>query len=1310
MVQETLQKLISLLDSVACKDRYFLQQEVNKLSALARNKKDVTAGLEKLITRFDQSIGWVQQRIQNRPAITIDPDLPIGQKSREIADLVAQHQVVVLAGETGSGKTTQLPKICLQLGRGQKGLIGHTQPRRLAARAVASRIAEEMQVPLGGLVGFQVRFQDQIQDSTQVKVMTDGILLAEIQKDRYLNKYDTIIIDEAHERSLNIDFLLGYIKRLLPRRPDLKLIITSATIDLERFSKHFDNAPIIEVSGRTYPVHMVYRPLGSEEEDDQDFSYRQDLSQAIVTATEEILELERTGQTPGKGGDILVFLPGEREIREAANALRKSSIPHLEVLPLYARLSAAEQQRIFSSHSGRRIVLSTNVAETSLTVPGIGYVIDPGLARISRYSYRSKVQRLPIEKISQASANQRAGRCGRVSEGMCIRLYSEEDFNNRPAFTDAEIMRTNLASVILQMLYLRLGEIEKFPFVDMPDSRFVKDGYTLLNELGAVTVNGQLSKLGLKLARLPLDPRLARMLLEAHQQKSLREVLIIVSAMAIQDPRERPQEKQQQAQQKHAQDADKDSDFLSLINLWNRYEQQRLELSQNQLRKYCEQNFLHYLRMREWRDTHRQLHLACKELGLVENESEAGYQQIHGALLSGLLSQIAAWKEERQYTAARGRACMIHPGSSVSKKRPKWIMAGELVETSQLFARMVARIEPEWIEPLARSLVKKQYFEPHWEQKRAQVIAQEQVSLYGLIIIGKRRVHYGAVDPVVSREIFIRSALVENHYQTRAAFYAHNGKLIDEILQMEAKSRRHEYLVDDQVLFEFYDQHIPEGIVNGSGFEHWLKQKGNDRLLYLTRETLLRKDGTQLGPDQFPEVMDLGGIYVPVNYEFKLGSEADGVSIRLPVEAINQVSAARIQWLVPGMLREKCIALVKALPKSLRKNFVPVPDFIDAALPNLVFGDGDLCDALAHQLLRMTGVKIPRDQWDTENIESHLKLNIQVINQHGKIIRQGRNLEELRSIATELPISPSASQKRAVEKHYFTDFPDRPLAREELVKRGGIQVKVFPALQYSEKGVALEMFNGGDYAECQHELALIQLLRMNFRSQEDFLKQDLRNFKQLELVYAPIGNAQQFRHDLMTGVFKWTFIEPWKQQHERLPRNEQEWDALKKLGSGEINNVGKEVAQLVFDILKARTEILKSTRKKVNFVLAFMYADIKSQLENLTQAGFVARTPKHWLQQYPRYIQAIHARMDRSKGVPANEQLMIDELADWWQKYSDLDRKLEQEQRVNEDLNTFRWLIEEYRISLFAQTIGTIQPVSDKRLSKLWQSIIDQVG
>ncbi len=1000
------------------------QLEAARIHKLVARKKGRPGqkDLEKMAQWLDRGQARVTERQALHKPATFPSSLPVSERVDDIREAIEQNQVVIIAGETGSGKTTQIPKICMNSGRGIRGLIGHTQPRRIAARTVAGRIAEELGEQTGGQVGYQVRFTDTTSDQSRVKVMTDGILLSEVQHDRFLDRYDTLIIDEAHERSLNIDFLMGYLRQLLPKRPDLKVIITSATIEVERFSEFFSGAPVIEVSGRTYPVDVRYRPLTGDE-DDRD----QGWTDGVLRAMEEIEQHERAEKQPP--GDVLVFLPGEREIRSLSKVLRHAELRHTEVLPLYSRLSNQEQNRIFQGHRGRRIVLSTNVAETSLTVPGIRYVIDTGVARISRYSVRSKIQRLPIEPVSQASANQRAGRCGRVAPGICFRLYDETDFINRPEYTDPEILRTNLASVILQMTTWGLGDIRHFPFLEPPDRRLINDGYKLLEELGAVDDKRRLTNLGRTMARLPLDPRLARMLVTSSEQGSLAETLVIIAGLSVQDPRERPQDKQQAADQAHAPFNDKESDFLTLLNIWNFYEEQRQELSQNQLKKVCQKSFLSWMRMREWRDIHRQLTLICREQKLKLNRDAASYESLHKAILAGLLGQVAVKLEKKEYLATRNRKVMIFPGSKVSKTGPKWIVAAEIVETSRVFARVVAKIEPEWIEPLAGHVVKHHFFEPHWEQKRGQVMGYEKVSLYGLDIIAKRRIPYSKVDPEECRNLFIRRALVEGDYQSKAPFIARNRELLDTVENLERKTRRRDLLVEDEVLVAFYDQRLPADIVSGRHFESWWKQLSADQLrdMDLTEADILQRPVDEQAGSLYPDYLEWEGVRYPLSYEFEPTSERDGVTLQAPVMALKQLPARRLEWLVPGLLREKCIALVKGLPKALRRNFVPVPDFVDAALENLQASNEPLALQLGEQLRRMTGVRIDADAWPQEDLPKHLRMNLRVVDDAGKPIAEGRETEKLQS---ELEGRAEAALSSATRRS--------PRPRQRVCQRDGI--------------------------------------------------------------------------------------------------------------------------------------------------------------------------------------------------------------------------------------------------------------------------------
>ncbi len=1300
------------LQQVMGVDRHRLQRRLGDIEQLAKAGKPFDNALEKWQASFAESVARVEARRAQVPAQIEFPNLPVCERREEIAEAIAKHQVVVLAGETGSGKTTQIPKICLTIGRGVFGQIGHTQPRRIAANTVANRIAEELHSPLGETVGYQVRFTDQSTENTLIKVMTDGILLAEIQHDPFLNRYDTLIIDEAHERSLNIDFLLGYLKQLLPKRPDLKLIITSATIDLERFSQHFNNAPIIEVSGRTYPVETWYRPM-YEREGDEEGDNDPDQYQAIVDAVAEIETHEKTAKAI-RGGDILVFLSGEREIREAAEALRKAQFNHLEVIPFYARLSLAEQQKVFAPHTGRRIVLATNVAETSITVPGIRYVIDPGFARISRYSYRTKVQRLPIEPVSQASANQRKGRCGRVAEGICIRLYSEEDFNSRPQFTDAEILRTNLAAVILQMLQLRMGDIHKFPFIDPPDHRMISDGFKLLEELHAVNRKNQLTPLGKQLSALPLDPRLARMLLAAQAQNSVRELLIIVSALSVQDPRERPVEKQQHADQMHRRFWNEQSDFLSLVSLWDYFESQRQELSQNQLRKLCKKEFLNYLRLREWRDVHHQLCVAIKPLGIRINSESANYEAIHQSLLTGLLGNLGFNHEEREYLGARNRKFMIFPGSSMAKKTPKWLMAAELIETSKLFAHTVAKIEPEWVIKAAEHLIKRQHFEPHYDSRSGQVMAYEKISLYGLTIIEKKAVIFAHIDPVQAREIFIRAALVEGQYAQHPKrrhqpnkdkdFFAHQLNLLEQLEELESKARRRDILVDEQVIFDFYNERIPPEVVNWAGFEAWRKkaEQDNPRLLFITRETLMRHGAGDVTAAQFPNELEWRGMVFPLSYHFEPNHPFDGVSIHVPVSLLHQVPEQRLEWLVPGMLRDKCIGLVKSLPKSLRKHFVPVPDMVDRALAAMSPDNKPLTDQLGLQLKRITGVDIPKEAWAETSVDAFYCFNIHVVDDKGKIIASDRDLPGLRDKYRERVQANIQSAATSIERSDITswDFGELPSAIQ--LPRGGISIRAYPALVDKQSSVALQVLDNPLQAQDLTQRGLARLLFLASSTKVKYLQKELLKTQQVALTLAGIGNREQVVDDLIMAAIKQLGLP----DQTQLPRSQTAFEAvLHKVGEALIPQA-QELERTLQTSLALLVDVKKQLKQQKNMlVLAFSISDINQQLAQLFQPGLVYNTPPQWFNQYLKYLRALQQRLEKAQLNVQKDKLNMLAIEPHWQRLVEyLEKEGSYRLAQNAALMDYRWWIEEYRISLFAQTLKTQVPVSDKRLDKQWEA------
>jgi ATP-dependent helicase HrpA len=1281
--------------------------------------EDETA-FQKLAEDIQSSRDWVSKRKELLSEISY-PDLPISSRREEIAKAIDENQVIVLAGETGSGKTTQLPKICLDLGLGCKGLIGHTQPRRLAARTVATRIAEELNTSLGDRVGYQVRFHEQVNDSTQVKLMTDGILLAETKNDRFLEKYEVLILDEAHERSLNIDFLLGYIKRILSKRPDLKVIITSATIDLERFSKHFDNAPVIEVSGRTYPVDIIYRPLNEMAGENEKTS---DMYQGILSVIEEIQGMERkAGRMPH--GDFLVFLSGEREIREAADVLRKADLKGTEILPLYARLSLSEQQKIFTRNgtSSRRITLSTNVAETSLTVPGIKYVIDTGLARISRYSYRSKVQRLPIEAISQASANQRAGRCGRVSDGVCIRLYSEEDFIGRSEFTDAEIRRTNLAAVILQMLSLKLGDIAEFPFVDPPDSRFINDGFKLLQELGAVNSKRQITTIGWQLAKLPIDPRLGRMVIESARNNCLREMLVIVSALGIQDPRERPQDKRQASDEKHRLYAHEESDFLTFVNLWNLYETQRQVLTQNQLRKYCNKNFLSYMRMREWRDTHRQLHIICKELKakdhtFVEREEDASYESVHRALLAGLLSHMGVKQENKEYLGARNRRFFLFPGSVVYKKAPKWVMAAEMVETSQLYARCIAKIDPAWAEKLAPNLIKRNYSEPHWEKKRAEVVATEQVTLYGMVIVPKRKVSYGTIDGVVSHELFIREALVEGELNSAARFIKKNRALLKGIEKLEAKSRRKDLLVDEEQLYEFYRLRLKslsgEHIVNGAGFEKWRKtvERDDPECLVMQEEDILQRSADHVSERAYPDYLNWEGARLKLFYHFSPGANDDGVTLQVPLPLLTSLPLQQIEWLVPGMLADKCTAILKGLPKQQRKHFVPVPNYVDAFIQAVEFGVGNLYEVFAHHLLRMTGVRIQERELRAAVLVDHLHMNLRLVDEKGRLLDESRDWEQLNSkYASQISQRLTERSDKSADDSWDSwgrvgltrwDFGVLEAACN-VHKYAGVEIEAYPALVDMGESVTLCLKPHQAEAMQASVEGIVRLASLNMKEQIRFARKAINNEK---LTGAILRSSGLLTKQTCDDDIIWHSIRQLLKVDEALIRNAEQFDDAVARCKAELVPACEALLVLVGQLFDSYHQIQKQLKGKVQLNEVPVLNDIKQQLAGLLCPRFIKTVPHGALVHYPRYLKAIELRLEKFRRNLRQECLLSDQLEKMYSQYQARYKRNVDQGIYDPELDLYRWLIEEYRVSLFAQQLGTQNTVSEKRLKQQWSKVI----
>ncbi|MFY8283447.1 ATP-dependent RNA helicase HrpA [Pseudoalteromonas sp. SSMSWG5] len=1271
------------------KDQFIFKKRLHGIKKINDETKQASIA-QKIAEDISRSQQLREQRLAALPKVTYPEQLPVSQKKDDIKQAIANNQVVIIAGETGSGKTTQIPKMCLELGRGVDGYIGHTQPRRLAARSVANRIAEEMQCELGQQVGFKIRFSDQVSDNSYIKLMTDGILLAEIQQDRYLNQYDTIIIDEAHERSLNIDFILGYLKNLLPKRPDLKVIITSATIDPERFSKHFDNAPIIEVSGRTFPVEVRYRPTTEINKDDMEADG--DQLQGIFDAVDELCD-----EGPG---DILIFMNGEREIRDTADALSKRNLKGTDVLPLYSRLSNAEQNRIFAPHSRRHIILATNVAETSLTVPGIRYVIDPGTARISRYSYRTKVQRLPIEPISQASANQRKGRCGRIEAGICIRLYSEEDFNSRPEFTDPEILRTNLASVILQMLGLGLGDMQQFPFVQAPDSRNINDGLTLLEELEAIKPakrhkKTELTKSGRSLSRLPVDPRLAKMVLTADGLGALREVIIIVAALSIQDPRERPQEKRGAADEKHGRFDDPDSDFIAFLNLWNYLEEQQSELSNSQFRKLCQKDFLAYMRIREWQDIVYQLSTVCNEMGMKATTNVADSDRIHQSLLSGMLSHIGFKDEKQIYKGARNSQFHIFPGSGLFKKSPKWIMAAELVETSKLYARINARIDLKWVEGFAQHLVKRSYSEPHWEKKPGAVIAFEQQTLYGLLIVNKRRCVYSNIDPKVSRELFIRTALVEQELGQNEGFLQYNQELIEDIQVLENKSRRRDILVDEQTLFEFYDKKIPQDVNNRAAFNKWWKgQKQKDkRFLHMSREELMQHGADHVTEFDYPDTWQQENLLLPLAYHFDPGQAVDGVAVQIPVALLNQVQETGFDWHIPAFRHELICALIKSLPKTIRRNFVPAPNYADAVLAAIEPMQGNLIDAISTRLLRMTGVRVEPDAWDLSTLAPHLRLQFEVRDENDKLLARGLNLTKLKAqLQGKVTDTLSKVADKGIEKADLTEWSFGELPSSYVKKQGQYEIKAFPALVDKKDSAAVELFDNEHKAQQAHQQGLRRLVLLNVPSPIKYLQQNLPNKSKLGLYFNPFGKVNDLIDDCIAAA-----VDSLLTKYGNI-RTAEAFEKAKEQIRGELGDTVVEIATQVEQVLSIAHGLNKRMKGRVDLTMITAHGDIKSQLQSLVFKGFVSQHGAAKMTDLIRYLKAIERRLEKLPVDPNRDRLCVLELEKVAEQYQKLTNKIPKGMPVPEEISNIFWMQQELRVSLFAQTLGTPYPVSAKRV------------
>ena len=1280
-------------------DRMRLGERLNHLRV-----KPGSAALEQLAQQIRQSKEKAKHRQERLPQPSFSDDLPVANRRAQIQAAIAANQVVIVCGETGSGKTTQLPKICLELKRGVYGTIGCTQPRRIAARSVAARIAQELQTEVGRLVGYKVRFTDRVQDDTLIKVMTDGILLAEIHSDRWLNQYDTLIIDEAHERSVNIDFLLGYLKQLLPKRPELKVIVTSATIDATRFAEHFDGAPVIEVSGRMYPVDIHYRAMGADDDDEE-----VNLNTAIIHAVDEILA------TPGTG-DALVFLPGEREIRQAAEALRKHAIPHTEILSLYARLSVAEQDRVFKPGAARRIILATNVAETSLTVPRIRYVIDSGLARLNRFSQRSKINQLQIEKISRAAAKQRAGRCGRVASGICLRLYSEADHDARPEYTTPEILRTSLAAVILRMQALGLGDVATFPFLEAPSPRSIDAGYQLLAELGAINEQRVLTLLGCDLAKLPVDPKIGRMLLAAKVENCLSEMLILTAALSVQDPRERPQDKREAALEKHRLFFEERSDFLSYLKIWNFFEEAiKHKKSNRKLAELCYEHFLSFIRLREWRDVHQQLHTLIAEMGMRLNETPATYEQIHRALLTGLLGHVGFKDPETDnYLGARDTKFFLPQDSVLAKKKSKWVMAAELTETTKLYGRCAAEVLPEWIEQAGKALLARSYHDPHWEKKSGQVVAFERATLYGLPVVSKRRVHFGPIDPQQSRELFIRGALVARDFDSKALYFVHNTKLIKEVETLEHKSRRQNVLVDDETLFAFYDPLIPSDIYNAATFEHWRKEveHANPKLLFLTRDYLMRHGAHGVTEDLYPAFLNINGQEFPLKYRFDPSNPLDGVTLTLPLAMLNQLDVTRCEWLVPGMLRDKITALMRGLPQRIRRVFVPLAESVTRALEVLDASDPQrvpLLAALAAYIEKNHRLTIATEDWPI--LPAHLRMNFHVVDLAGQELATGRDIDALRrQFGQAATTSVRGQSTKQFERDGIRawDFGELPLQIEMNIK--GRTVLAYPAIEDQGESVALRLFDHPDRASEVSELGLVRLCMLVLSQPLRYLEKNLPALRNIGLAYAslpeapfgelkknPVGTIEEeLRHDVLHEAFRHVFL-----VGKTLPRNAPEFE--QRVASNKSALTAQ--ANLICAHLSAIFSEYHAVRVKLDALPRDAYleshTDIDSQLRHLLFRRFVRIVPLEKFAEYPRYLKAISLRLDKLREAPQRDFDLTLDMESLWHNYE----KRRAASSTTAALEDYRWLLEELRVSLFAQQLRTPVPVSLKRLSKLWDEV-----
>ncbi len=1282
---QTADELAAQLDHVRLSDEPIFRR---RLRAAARPDGSYPRDeLRRLAAAINESVAWVKGRREATPAIDFPAELPITEKADEIAAAIAANPVVVVCGETGSGKTTQLPKICLRSGLGVRGIIGHTQPRRLAARSIAARIAEELGEPLGLSIGYKVRFSDRTGPDCRVKLMTDGILLAETQHDRWLRQYDTLIVDEAHERSLNIDFLLGYVKRVRSRRPDLRVVVTSATIDPDRFAAHFDGAPVIEVSGRTYPVEDRYQPLDAGEEG-------VDQVDGILAAVEELAD-EDDGR-----GDILVFLAGEREIRETADALRKRHPEQVEILPLFARLSAAEQDRVFRPAGRRRIVLATNIAETSLTVPGIRYVVDPGLARISRYGYRSKIQRLEVEPVSRASANQRRGRCGRQSDGICVRLYSEDDFLSRPEFTDPEIRRTNLASVILQMECNGLGRIDDFPFIDAPDSRYISDGYRLLRELGAVDTEGRVTRLGRKIARFPLDPRLGRMLLAGAESGCLREILPIVALLSIHDPRERPIEARELAEERHRQWLVSGSDPLGLVRLWGSYLDQRRHLSVSKQRRWCRDNFLSFSRMREWHEVHQQLLALAKDMGCRVNEQEATRDKIHQAFLAGMLGNIGV-REEKEYAGARGSRFVISPVSALHGAGARWVVAASLMQTSRVFAHTVAEVEPGWIEMAAEHLVKRSYEDPHWDPARGQVTATERVSLYGLVLAAGRPVDFGRIDPQAARALFIRDALAADCLGVDAPFVDHNRALLAGVADLEARLRRRDLMADRQALTRFFEDRIPGDVRDRRSFERWRRpaEEGHPKLLFMAIDDALA--GQSPGPTgaDYPDTIEVEGNTLDLEYQFEPGSETDGVTIVTPRPLLAMLDPVRLDWLVPGYLEEKVTAMIRALPKPLRRRLVPAPDVARQCVAELDRHETDFRSALARALTRQAGQEIDRSAWSGVVLPAYLSFNIRVVDAVGGTLGQGRNLADLQQrFASSGPVAVPTSGRKYSR---LTRWEVGDLPRTVAIREGDAIRHLFPALQDDCDSVSLAYYAARGEALQAHREGTLRLFRLACRQAGTYLDKEYRKSR-LAPALAGLGYGGG---DPVEDLIRLAFLETFLPDGSGPVWDAREFEARLEEGRGRVVATGVELQSLVTDIIGPWREYRVAVRDGLTGPGAEAVArDLAEQLDSLVHQGWLRLTPVIRLREFPRYLRAVGTRLEKMRqrdARVAGKTVMLRPYTDRLERWQSAGRSL-----ADPEIEAYRWMLEEYRVSLFDQRLGTAVTVSPERLDRQWERAV----